>query len=193
MTVALQRGMTLEEFLAWDEGQEDRWEFDGFQPVAMVRGTVAHARLCRNLAVALTARLRGTPCEAFGEGLKIAVAGSIRYPDAFVACGPNANQAIEAMNPVVVFEVLSPGTASTDIVVKNREYQATPSIRRYVILMQDRIAATVSERRGIEWVVTFLTDPAAVLEMPEIGIGISLAEFYEGVIEFAPSLPGDGR
>ena len=183
MTVALQRGMTLEEFLAWDEGQEDRWEFDGFQPVAMVGGTVAHARLCRNLAVALTARLRGTPCEAFGEGLKIAAAGSIRYPDAFVACGPNANQAIEAMNPVVVFEVLSPGTASTDMVVKNQEYRATPSIQRYVMLSQDRIAATVYGRHGAEWVGTLVTEHDATLHMPEIGISLPLNDLYDGVID----------
>ncbi len=35
MTVALRRRMTLPEFLAWEDAQELRYEFDGFQPVAM--------------------------------------------------------------------------------------------------------------------------------------------------------------
>ncbi len=35
MSVALQRPMTLAEFLDWEERQELRYEFDGFQPVAM--------------------------------------------------------------------------------------------------------------------------------------------------------------
>ena len=35
MNVALRRPMTLSEFLAWEERQELRHEFDGFRPVAM--------------------------------------------------------------------------------------------------------------------------------------------------------------
>lgn len=42
MTVALRRPMTLAEFLAWEERQGLRFEFDGFQPVAMTGGTNAH-------------------------------------------------------------------------------------------------------------------------------------------------------
>ena len=35
MNVALRKPMSLAEFLAWEERQELRYEFDGFQPVAM--------------------------------------------------------------------------------------------------------------------------------------------------------------
>ena len=38
MNVALRRPMTLPEFLAWEERQELRYEFNGFQPVAMAGG-----------------------------------------------------------------------------------------------------------------------------------------------------------
>ncbi len=34
--------ITLAEFLAWEERQELRHEFDGFAPVAMTGGTRAH-------------------------------------------------------------------------------------------------------------------------------------------------------
>jgi hypothetical protein len=34
--------MTLAEFLAWEERQELRYEFDGFAPVALTGGTRAH-------------------------------------------------------------------------------------------------------------------------------------------------------
>ena len=36
MNIALRKPMTLTEFLAWEERQELRYEFDGFQPVAVV-------------------------------------------------------------------------------------------------------------------------------------------------------------
>ncbi len=183
MTIALQRGMTLEEFLAWDEGQEDRWEFDGFQPVAMVGGTRAHASITVNLISALNSRLKGSACTVYNDSLRIIAAGSIRYPDAFVACGPLANDATLAHEPVVVFEVLSPGTASIDQIVKAAEYRNTASIQRYVVLAQDRIAANVHARQGGDWFVTHIVDPSMILDMPEIGISLPLIDLYDGVID----------
>ena len=100
--------MTVAEFLAWEETQELRWEFDGFAPVAMTGGTVAHDVIQANLVIALGNRLRGTPCRVHGSSLKIEVAGRIRYPDAFVACTPLSALDTVRRDPVVMFEVLSP-------------------------------------------------------------------------------------
>ena len=183
MNVPLRKGMTLEEFLAWDETQEERWEFDGLQPVAMVGGTRAHSLITTNLILALGSRLRGTPCHVYNDSLRVLAAGSVRYPDAFVECGPADNRATIATNPVIVFEVLSPSTASVDQIVKSAEYRGTPSIMRYVMLAQDRIAANIFERRNADWIATSLIDPAATLPLPEIGISLPLAELYHGVIE----------
>ena len=49
MSNALREPMTLHEFLAWEERQELRYEFDGFQPVAMTGGTYAHDAIQVNL------------------------------------------------------------------------------------------------------------------------------------------------
>jgi hypothetical protein len=42
MSVASQLTMTVQEFLAWVDRQELRWEFYGSEPVAMVGGTAIH-------------------------------------------------------------------------------------------------------------------------------------------------------
>jgi Uma2 family endonuclease len=76
--------------------------------------------------------------------------------------------------------MLSPGTSRTDRIEKLREYQATPSIQRYVILEQDSIAAMVFARHGEEWTVSALTE-ADVLRMPEINVELSLADIYADV------------
>jgi Uma2 family endonuclease len=128
----------------------------------------------------LTNRLRGKLCQPHGSELKVLVGGSIRYPDAFVVCSPLARGTTVVENPVVVFEVLSPSTATTDRIVKNQEYRDTPSIQRYVMLEQDQQAATVFARSGDDWVGHVLSGDV-VLDMPEIGISIALAELYEGV------------
>ena len=41
--------MTLAEFLDWEERQELRYEFDGFQPVDMTGGTLRHETIGNRL------------------------------------------------------------------------------------------------------------------------------------------------
>ncbi|MFL5288680.1 MAG: Uma2 family endonuclease [Rhodopila sp.] len=180
MSVALQKRMSLETFLAWEEQQELRWEFDGFEPVAMTGGTAEHSAIQRNLIFALTGRLRGKPCQPYTSDLKIAVAGSIRYPDASVVCSPIPRGTRVVTDPVAVCEVLSPSTASTDIGIKNPEYRDTPSIQHYIMLSQDDQRVTIFARAGDDW-IGHIAFGDAVLDMPEIGIEIPLAELYEGV------------
>lgn len=172
--------MTLAEFLDWEARQPVKYEFDGLRPIAMAGGTTAHARIQRNLSTAIDNRLIGKPCEFFGSDIKIEVAGRIRYPDGFVVWSNPPDDVTVHRDPVVIFEVLSEGTATRDVGVKNWEYGATRSVRRYVMLHQDDIVATVFERIGEDWVGHIL-DAEAILKMPEIGIEVPLAELYRGV------------
>jgi Uma2 family endonuclease len=177
---ALQKPWTIPQFLDWEERQAARYEFDGAGPVAMTGGTAARDAIKMNLSAALVGRLRGTACRAHGADLKIEAGGGIRYPDAFVTCSPIDRRATTAREPVVIFEVLSSNTATVDRIVKNREYRSIPSVRRYVMLEQDRIAATAFERQGDHWISHILVDDA-IVAMPEIGCAIPLAELYDGI------------
>ena len=194
MNVALRRPMSVEDFLAWEERQALRYEFDGVAALAMVGGTAAHSVIQSNIVASLVMRLRGTPCQAHGSHMKIRVAERVRYPDAFVVCTPVSPSATWISEPVVVFEILSPGSSHDDLVAKNAEYQATPSIRRYVVLEQTHAAALVFHRKAGDWVAEPLSGQGAVLHMPELGIEIPLAEIYAGVAvqpEEAPAEPPD--
>ena len=175
MNLALRKSMTLAEFLAWEERQPLRFEFDGFQPVAMTGGTAAHAFIQRNLAIALGSRLRGRPCQFAGSDLKIEAAGRVRYPGGFVTCTPVPARSTLVRDPVVIFEVLSDSTAQTDIVTKNHEYAATPSVQRYVILARDEIGGTMFERVGGDWVGHML-GVDTLLRIPEIGIEVPISD-----------------
>jgi Uma2 family endonuclease len=182
MNVAPQRPWTLETFLHWEARQELRFEFDGFQPIAIAGGTAAHSAIQRNLITALTIGLRGKPCQPYGSELKIQVGEqSIRYPDAFVLCKPVPPRATVVTEPVVIFEILSESSATTDFVTKNAEYQATPSVQRYVVLQQSHASAAVFSRTDGAWASELLTGTEAALDMPELGLTIPLAEIYAGV------------
>ncbi len=200
MTAVLRQPMTVAAFLAWEERQELRHEFDGVAPVAMSAksqgdlrggGTFEHDAIQVNLIRALANRLAGTPCRVHGNSIKVEVAGSVRYPDAFVTCGPIPRGTTVLRDPVVVFEVLSRGTARTDRMIKNREYASTASVQRYVMLEQGAVGATMFERAGAEWIGRILAE-GDVIAMPEIGIAAPLAELYDGVDVSAPLSDEDG-
>ena len=124
----------------------------------------------------------GKPCQFHGSDLKFQVAeGHVRYPDGMVLCSPVDRTATVVHDPVIVFEVLSPSTTHNDRIVKAREYQATPSVQRYVMLEQDGVSATVYARSGKIWTHEILV-ANSVLSLPEIGVELPLAELYEGIV-----------
>lgn len=71
--------------------------------------------------------------------------------------------------------------------MKLREFQATESIRQYVILEQTSVAATVFSREGGLWNGYALTE-GDTLSMPEIGVEVVLAGIYGDVT--LPALAG---
>jgi Uma2 family endonuclease len=85
--------------------------------------------------------------------------------------------------------VLSPSTGRDDRIVKAREYQATPSVQRYVMLEQDAVGATVYARSGNAWTHEILVADS-ILALPEIAVSLPLAELYEGVV-FEAEQAGD--
>jgi Uma2 family endonuclease len=188
MNHPVRRTMSREDFLTWAEHQDGRYEYDGFQPVAMTGGTNAHGMISRNLHGQLYNLLRGRPCQALpSEGGAVAtIDNKLRFPDAAVTCSPVVATDRLIPNPIIIFEVLSDTSTHNDTIVKKREYQAVPSIRRYILIDQTQIAVTTHWRPAEG---PWMTDPpqgaGATLELPEIGIALAVADVYERVT-FSP-------
>lgn len=181
--------MSLDEFLAWESQQEERWEFDGHGPVAMVGGTARHNEIVGNLDTALRQRL-SRPCRAYRETMRVRTGrGTMRYPDLLVVCTRVGPDTTEITDPVIIFEVLSRSTSRKDRIEKAVEYLATASIHRYVLLEQDAIATTSMRRSGGVWETVVLTG-SAVLDLPEVGVQIPLPEIYADIeFEDDPAIP----
>lgn len=184
MTVALRKPMTQEEFFAWGENQEGRYEFDGIQPVGMVGGSMNHGLIADNIRFELKRRLRGGPCRPVGPdgGGVETIGGAVRYPEAAVTCSRFAGGARLIPNPVVVFEVLSPSTRRIDQVFKLREYHAVPTIKRYILVEQTGMALTVHARGNLEPWMTTVQGEGDTLDLPEIGIELPVAAIYDDIV-----------
>jgi Uma2 family endonuclease len=133
--------MTVDEFLAWADGREGRWELLDGAPVAMSPERVAHVetKLVAANAIAAAIKKAGIPCRLLLDGVAVRVDSRSTYqPDMVIYCGqrlpPNA---MEAPNPIVVVEVLSPSARNIDLGLKVRRYVELPSIQHYLILDPD--------------------------------------------------------
>ena len=105
----------------------------------------------------------------------------IRRPDLLVECGSPAPDSMEADEPRVVFEVLSPSTMRYDRIQKLEEYKTHPAIRVILLLDTEAPQLTVWRREDEAWARTELTGLEAVVELPEIGAKLPLGDLYEGL------------
>jgi Uma2 family endonuclease len=183
MNVALTYPWTAEQFLDWAVRQEERYEYDGNRPIAMLGGSANHNRITTNIHAALRSRLRGTRCSFYGPDLGVRTIGeSVRYPDALVTCTKFPGTARLAPDVVVIFEVISSDSGRRDRIEKVREYAAVASVRRYVIVESSSNGLLVLHRRQGDPAFTAPTLTGEdTLSLPEIGIQMPVAEFYEDV------------
>jgi Uma2 family endonuclease len=173
--------MTREAFFAWAEAQEERYEFDGIQPVPMTGGNLGHSCLIGNINRHLGNRLAGKRCESMGPEAGVATVGqTVRYPDAVVTCSKFNGQDHLVPDPVIVFEVVSPTSVHMDHVVKLHEYQAVPTIRCYIIVESAAASVTLHarDRDGVAFDSVKLAY-SDMIRLPEIGIEIPVASIYE--------------
>jgi Uma2 family endonuclease len=173
---------SVDEFLHWEEQQHERFEFVGGVVRLMAGGTEAHDRIAVKLILALGSRLRGTPCSVHGSNLKVVSrsAGAVMYPDVFVRCGERGSRRTVIDDPLVVFEVLSEGTARHDLIRKRIACEAIPSLRRIVYVAADEARVDMRVRDGAgHWLDENVQGLGAALALPELGIEVPLAEIYE--------------
>ena len=180
---ALRRGWTPDEFFAWlDEGHggDHPWELVDGEPRMMTRPSPQHAIITGNVLRGLFPVLRGGSCRPFAGDFGIETKpNQLRYPDILVDCGPRDREHRIARVPTVVIEVLSPSTRHLDRGVKLEEYRATPSVRHVVLIERDAVDVEVHTRGGTGWTMERITDFAATLSLPAIGVTIPMAEVYE--------------
>src|SRR6266481_2937947 len=129
--------MSLDQFLAWERDQPERYEYAGGVVTMMTGRSAAQVTIAMNLAFALRHALRGTGCRPFGSDMKVIANHTVRYPDISVICRPVGDRDDHLSDPVLIIEVISPSTEREDRGRRKFDYFATPSIRQYAIIEQD--------------------------------------------------------
>jgi Uma2 family endonuclease len=184
------RRMTVEQYLAWEAQQPEKWELhDGgvvkmknADPVTGVAGgSLRHFALAGNVYLGSRNALRraGSACSAYPDGVELRVPnGRMFYPDSLVVCGPQDGRAQEVSDPALVAEVLSPTTEAEDLGPKWTAYQTIPSLQHYLIVQQDQAAVDLFTRSGEIWSFRRVFGDGATVDLPALGVSVSLDELF---------------
>ena len=180
--------MTLAEFLAWEETQPGRHEFVRGEVFAMVGARRVHGIVSGNVFATLRQQLRGTPCQAFTESMKLKVADDVLfYPDVFVTCDPaDLRTDLLFRAPTVVVEVLSDSTQSYDRGQKFTWYRRLPSLQEYLLVDVDRQRCELF-RKGADglWVL-HPTQGEEPLQLASLGLTVEAEALWA---DLEPELP----
>lgn len=174
---------SIADYLAWEEQQAERHEFYRGEVFALVGARRVHGRVGLNLALALTAHLKGSGCQVFVESMKVQVAhDTVFYPDVFVTCDPADLQTDRIFHsPKLVVEVLSESTEAYNRGLKFAAYRQLPSLLEYLLIDPDR--RRVEAYRRNERQVFELHDQTGLTELHLgcVDLRMPMADLFDGV------------
>lgn len=182
------------DFLDWVERQEGR-RYDlvrGHVVQQQAGGSIDHSSIAARMLGLLYVQVTGASWRILTGDLAIDVSPeNYRFPEISVIRTPVDGTARSTGEPVVLVEVTSPSSISTDFGDKANEYLALASLEAYVIASQDRAqvwvwtrapAATATEERPFPAVPVEITQHDDVLAIGAIGFRCTLGDIYDGIL-----------
>jgi len=136
---------TIEEYLEYENASEEKLEYYQGEMFAMSGGNLDHNIVSGNLYFSLRKILAGKSCQPFNSDQRIYIEenGLFTYPDISIICGKvetKEGDELNALNPTVIIEVLSPSTKSYDRGDKFKLYRAIPTLKEYILVDSESIS-----------------------------------------------------
>jgi Uma2 family endonuclease len=167
--------MTVDEFLAWDDGTDTRHELADGVIVAMAPPGGPHRTIVFNVSGVAYNALRGRrPCRGEVEaGLRINE-HVMWQADLAVTCESAAR---EIVDPLLVVEVLSPSTRAHDLGRKLTDYKSLASVQEIWMVDSEQRWLQLWRRGGEGWTGQDLVGSTA-FDSPVLGAVVELDELY---------------
>jgi Uma2 family endonuclease len=181
--------VTPEEYLALERQAETKSDYFDGEMLQMPGVSLNHVTIVTNFVSELNSQFLDRPCRVLSTDLhvKIPRTGSYVYPDVIVVSGEpelEDDHQDTLLNPLVIFEVLSPSTESYDRGPKFAHYRTIESLQEYFLVSQTevRIERYLRQDEG-NWLYSEVTDPGASLELVSVACRIPVSRIY-GKVDF---------
>jgi Uma2 family endonuclease len=186
MSSQVQTRLTPEQYLALERQAQYRSEYINGSLFAMAGASRRHNLIAGNIFGELRAQLRGRPCEAYINDMrvKVGVTGLYTYPDVVALCGqPNFEdtQLDTLLNPSVIVEVLSDSIEAYDRGEKFAHYRRLESLRDYLLIAQNQVRVEHYIRQGDHWLLSEASVLDGAIHLSSINCEVVLRDIYERV------------
>lgn len=184
---------TEEQYLELEEAAAYKSEYYRGEIFAMAGAATNHNAIKENASFEIGSLLRrGKSCRNYSSDQRIHVPQNslYTYPDIVVICGPNqyANLSQTTLiNPTLIVEVLSPGTAAYDRGAKFAFYRSIPTLQEYLLIDSEEIRAEVFRKneQGFWYLASEAQNISGSIELASIGLTLTMQAAYadtEGIL-----------
>ncbi len=183
--------LSVEEYLGFEERSNVRHEYVAGHIFAMAGATDAHNVIAMNVSARVRPRLSRSGCRVYMVDMKVRVEAvdAFYYPDVMVTCEPFVARSVFKSKPIILVEVLSPGTELTDRREKLSAYFKPESLKEYALISQDKRQVEIyrrDKRGAIQMEVLEADDDVCFESLPNGSLTLTMDDIYEDVT-FPPS------
>jgi Uma2 family endonuclease len=178
-----------ETFYRFIEKADDQYRYEYVRGWIMQQqqgGTFHHARVGSRFVLGLSRLVDPAVWCVTGADRGIDTGKTVRYADAVVEKLGADPGSLSTKAPALIVEVISPSSIERDLGSKPAEYLALSSLQAYVVASQDEPMCYVWVRRPdgrFEERPAEIKGRDQVIQVPALGIAISLADVYRGIGE----------
>jgi len=178
--------VAIDDYLLSESASEVKHEYLGGTVHAMAGGSNRHNTVALNCLTFLSARLKGSPCQAFNSDTKVRIDlpdhTRFYYPDGMVVCRPNPDTDHYQERPDLVLEVLSDSTRRTDLGEKREAYLSLPSLKTLLFVETAAPEVTLYRRRAEGgFAAEHFVGPEGVVPIHVLPEGLPISEIYDRV------------
>lgn len=178
--------LTVDEYLAYDQGSEMRNEF--WEGVLYHRpgGTYRHSNIMNGLLDVLSRQLRHLPdVDYFMIGIRTKVSDvGYAFPDMMIVAGKAEVEPYKdsdnLLNPTILMEIMDERTADFDRYQKFEYYKTIPTLQEYVLIRVEQVQIQHFVRQlDHQWNETVYTEMEATFSLVSVPCVMPLTDIYE--------------
>ena len=178
---------TVDEYFEVEFASEERHEYVDGEILEMVGGSERHNDIQMNLYRILLVRFTPPDFRVCGENTRLKVSHPVSYlfPDATLVAGRGQleeRRRDTLLNPLAVFEILSPSTERYNRGRKSELFRNIESLGYYVLISQDEVAVECFSRQPDgQWLAKRYAGLEAAVPFESLNWTLNLAELYQYV------------
>ncbi len=173
--------ISVEEYLEGEKVSPIKHEYVRGRVFAFAGASDAHNRIAGNIFAQLWPAANKKGCRTYMSDMKVRALGDrFYYPDVMVVCDEDDQGDYIKEKPVLIVEVLSRSTASTDRREKVDAYLSLPSLEAYIMVDSRTKQVEAFFRTPEGWLERRFTDSGEVPFAP-LDTSLSLDAIYTGL------------